>query len=82
MIYLTENHQNCTKMLAGPQRVIATKKGSSYENLYLSVFNDYVFKNYQSSSIDFLLTPYTGASITLTFKLPFTLFIARAVLTW
>ena len=40
-------------MLAGPQRVIATIKGSSYENLYLSVFNDYEFKNYQSSSIDF-----------------------------
>ena len=41
------------RMLAGPQRVIATIKGSSYENLYLSVFNDYEFKNYQSSSIDF-----------------------------
>ena len=41
------------RMLAGPQRVIATIKGSSYENLYLSVFNDYEFTNYQSSSIDF-----------------------------
>ena len=41
------------RMLAGPQRVIATIKGSSYENLYLWVFNDYEFTNYQSSSIDF-----------------------------
>ena len=41
------------RMLAGPQKVIATIKGSSHQNIYLSVFNNYAFNNYQASSLDF-----------------------------
>ena len=41
------------RMLAGPQKVLATIKGSSHQNIYLSVFNDYTFNNYQTSSLDF-----------------------------
>ena len=41
------------RMLAGPQKVLATIQGSSHQNIYLSVFNEYTFNNYQTSGIDF-----------------------------
>ena len=45
------------RMLMGVGRGFATIKGSPYENLYLSVFNEYEFKNYSGSKLDFF--PYT-----------------------
>ena len=41
------------RMLAGYSRVIATIKGSPYQNVYMSVFDDFDFKNFSSSKIDF-----------------------------
>ena len=45
------------RMLMGVGRGFATIKGSPYENLYLSVFNEYEFKNHSGSKLDFF--PYT-----------------------
>ena len=41
------------RMLAGYSRVIATIKGSPYQNIYMSAFNDLEFDNYSTSKIDF-----------------------------
>ena len=41
------------RMLAGYSRVIATIKGSPYQNIYMSAFDDLEFDNYSTSKIDF-----------------------------
>ena len=41
------------RMMAGYSRVFATIKGSPYQNIYLSAFNDFTFTNYKSSKIDY-----------------------------
>ena len=46
------------RMLMGVGRGFSTIKGSPFENLYLSVFNEYEVKNYSSSKLDFF--PYTN----------------------
>ena len=41
------------RMLMGVGRGFSTIKGSPFENVYLSVFNDYKVKNYSGSKLDF-----------------------------
>ena len=41
------------RMLMGVGRGFSTIKGSTFENVYLSVFKEYEFKNYTSSKLDF-----------------------------
>ena len=45
------------RMLMGVGRGFSTIKGSVYENVYLSVFDEYEFTNYSTSKLDFF--PYT-----------------------
>ena len=45
------------RMLMGVGRGLSTIKGSVYENVYLSVFDEYQFNNYSVAKLDFF--PYT-----------------------
>ena len=45
------------RMLMGVGRGLSTIKGSVYENVYLSVFDEYKFNNYSVAKLDFF--PYT-----------------------
>ena len=41
------------RMMAGYSRVFATIKGSPYQNIYLSAFNDFSFTNFKTTKLDF-----------------------------
>ncbi|URQ67937.1 DUF5916 domain-containing protein [SAR86 cluster bacterium] len=48
------------RMMMGIGKGVSTIKGSPFENLYLSVFNEYEVKNYSGSKLDFF--PYVTMS--------------------
>ena len=48
------------RMMMGIGKGVSTIKGSPFENLYLSVFNEYEVKNYSGSKLDFF--PYITVS--------------------